>query len=274
MKNRVREIIQQVEQRKSVKAKSFISDDRNPPNGPSDLLMAEHAKLHLATKSIKLESIGKLMKMNFIFQQFIVKEFRSDLFCTFLFSAILFIAGLTSIESSHQIELIWAVSAFALGALEFSLCNYSSKLFLNHLIKRFFKEVGQNKMIKWVNFSFNFQPKRCVQVSLRNRFDAGLARVAYSPQFAGQLFPGHSGLIGSFPQDPTSSFGCLLHFRSPAHQLQQIWMFRHVQGAEIIEGVQAVSGPLRACSALPESLSASQHYAQLGPKCAARVFFE
>ena len=88
------------------------------------------------------------MKMNFIFQKFITKEFRSDLFCTFLFSAIIFIAGLSSIESAHQVDLVWALSTFALGAFEFTFTNFVSKQFLNRLIQKYFKEVGQSKIIE------------------------------------------------------------------------------------------------------------------------------
>ena len=101
-----------------------------------------------ANKSLKLESIGKLMKMNFIFERFIRDELQVDVFSILIFLVILFMAGLSSIELENRIYLIWGLSVFSLGAFEFSLSKFISKIYLNKLIQRYLKEVGQKKIIK------------------------------------------------------------------------------------------------------------------------------
>jgi hypothetical protein len=86
--------------------------------------------------------------MNFIFQRFIWKELQVDVFSIIIFLIIILMSGLSSIELENQIYLIWGLTAFALGAFEFSLSNFFSKLYFNSLIQRYLKEVGEKKLIK------------------------------------------------------------------------------------------------------------------------------
>ena len=88
------------------------------------------------------------MKMNFIFTSFINQELQIDVFSTLLFLAILFMAGLSSIEFENNMFLLWGLSLFTLGAFEFSLTTYAIKIYLNNLIKKYLKNLTELKQIK------------------------------------------------------------------------------------------------------------------------------
>lgn len=99
-------------------------------------------------KGLKQESIAKLIKMNCIFEGYVWQEFKTDIFASLVFLALLLMAGLGSIEFEHCFYLIWGLSLFGVGALEFAVLGYFCKTFFNRMIQKYLKEVEKKQHIK------------------------------------------------------------------------------------------------------------------------------